>query len=333
MILPEPRQDSLHQKGIAFVSTLIVAGLGFVFLSISDLEIKQTSREIFRQIDIGSLMPQDLKLGQVDEALDGSPGGNSVQLIGQALIDDPGGGAEAASESEAQEDPSTSEDEEAVSPSESSAPVSAPPKPEPSPPANQAPPREEPSVSETPRPNTQPGQPPPATTPRPSTASRPSTTSSSAAPATSSNGGIAKLPLDSFGRNYKDLEVRQIINWMKDNPSELPKGIRQLVRFRPAFLSSVVSFTMEGKQYELYLMCKESLFEVHVVLVEQNEATYLVDRSFQKLSTYLRKGQVRRTQDNQIIAVRSNMASNDSSDEFYALFLSWWEWAQNNPAG
>ena len=140
-------------------------------------------------------------------------------------------------------------------------------------------------------------------------------------------GGIPKLPLNSFGRNYKDLDVRQIMDWMKRNPSELPKGIRQLVRFRPAFLSSVATFTMEGKQYELYLMCKESLFEVHVVLVEQNEATYLVDRSFQKLSTYLRKGQVRRTQDNQIIAVRSNMASNDSSDEFYSLFLSWWDWA------
>lgn len=332
MILPEPRQDSLHQKGIAFVSTLIVAGLGFVFLSISDLEIKQASREIFRQIDMGSLMPRDLKLGQVDEEIDGLVSGNSVQLIGQNLLDGGQEGEEGSSSSDSPEDTETADAGDTGADAEPEEQVGAATQPESTPPSSQPAPKEEATRPKATQPPPQPVQQPtsqPVSTPPRSTAAPAGNT----APAASSEGGIAKLPLDSFGRNYKDLEVREIINWMKGNPSELPKGIRQLVRFRPAFLSSVASFTMEGKQYELYLMCKESLFEVHVVLVEQGEATYLVDRSFQKLSTYLRKGQVRRTQDNQIIAVRSNMASNDSSDEFYTLFLSWWEWAKNNPTG
>ena len=45
-----------------------------------------------------------------------------------------------------------------------------------------------------------------------------------------------------------------------------------------------------------------------------------------------REGQVRRTDEQGIVAVRSqrNAASNDRSTEFYALFLSWWEKAKQD---
>lgn len=318
MISPEPRKDRIHQQGIAFISTLVFAILGFVFLSISELEIQKTSREVFRQIDMSSLIPKSLKLSQV-EVSDNSM--NSVHLIVQAQ------------EKEAQND--QNESDESEEPSDASSQTN--PQPTRTPSSNQGNSSGVSQPRNTPRMQNDPGRSagnnavesgPSSVSPplRNNPPSRVANAEPTRSPM-SAEGGIPKLPLNSFGRDYKDLDVRQIMDWMKSNPSELPKGIRQLVRFRPTFLSSVATFTMEGKQYELYLMCKESLFEVHVVLVEQNEATYLVDRSFQKLSTYLRKGQVRRTQDNQIIAVRSNMASNDSSDEFYSLFLSWWDWA------
>ena len=313
MIFPEPRKDRLHQQGIAFISTLVFAVLGFFFLTISELEIQKTSREVFRRIDMTSLMPQGLRLGRIEVSESNS---NNVQLITQTAKED----NEPAGEDEAS-DGNTSA-------------VLEPPEINPNVEEGQV---EAASGGEgQPIEQTQPSAQRPEMESRPpqSTGGMSSGNTSAHSPqnpeniAAASGGGIPRLPLDSFGRDYKSLNVREIINWMKSNPSELPKGIRQLVRFRPAFLSSVETFTMDGKEYELYLMCKESLFEVHVVLVEQNEATYLVDRSFQKLSTYLRKGQVRRTQDNQIIAVRSNMATNDSSDEFYSLFLSWWDWTK-----
>lgn len=141
---------------------------------------------------------------------------------------------------------------------------------------------------------------------------------------------VERISLDALGDDYSNLEVRELIEWMKNNPAELPIGIRQLVRHRPAFLSSVASFSIDGKAYELYLMCKESLYEVHIVLVEREEATYLVDRSFQKLSTYLREGGVRRD-GRDIVAVNSrrDAASSEHSREFYGLFLSWWEQARS----
>ena len=310
MIFPEPRKDRLHQQGVAFISTLVFAVLGFVFLSISQLEIGKTSREVFRRIDMTNLMPQSLRLGQVS-SLEGS----NVQLIAESRERDFDPVAEdgGASINESTANDTDGEDEESSSGNMQAANQESRP--------SRQLPVQQPSMQNS------------VEEPRPQVSGLMQQNNSSTSPdenGSRSGAGIPKLPLDAFGRDYKNLDVRDIIGWMKNNPSELPKGVRQLVRYRPAFLSSVATFEMEGRQYELYLMCKESLFEVHVVLVEQNEATYLVDRSFQKLSTYLRKGQVRRTQDNQIIAVRSNMATNDSSDEFYSLFLSWWEWAQQN---
>jgi hypothetical protein len=139
---------------------------------------------------------------------------------------------------------------------------------------------------------------------------------------------VERISLDALGDDYSNLEVRALIDWMKAHPADLPIGIRQLVTHRPSFLSSVASFTVEGRAYELYLMCKESLYEVHIVLVDREQATYLVDRSFQKLSTYLREGVVRRD-GRDIVAVNSrrDAASNERSREFYGLFLSWWEQA------
>ncbi len=142
---------------------------------------------------------------------------------------------------------------------------------------------------------------------------------------------VARISLDALGDDYANLEVQELIAWMKQNPADLPIGIRQLVQHRPAFLSSVATFSVDGTPYELYLMCKESLFEVHIVLVDRGEATYLVDRSFQKLSTYLREGAVRRD-GRTIVAVNSrrDAASSDRSSAFYGLFLSWWESARQD---
>ena len=151
-----------------------------------------------------------------------------------------------------------------------------------------------------------------------------------AATAAEADFNVERLSLDSFGNDYKNLEVQELIDWMKANPGELPVGVRKLVRHRDQFLTSATSFALDGTTYDLFLMCKEGLYEIHIVLVENNEATYLIDRSFQKLSTYLREGQVARSSGDVITAVNSRRtaASDERSKEFYSLFLSWWEIAK-----
>ena len=141
---------------------------------------------------------------------------------------------------------------------------------------------------------------------------------------------VPRFSLEDFGDDYESLEIRDLIAWMKQNPGDLPIGVRQLVRHQPAFLTSATAFRIDGKAYQLFLMCKESLNEVHIVLVDVDDATYLVDRSFQKMSTLFREGSVQRSLSEEIIAVNSrrNSASDARSKEFYGLFLSWWEQAK-----
>lgn len=131
--------------------------------------------------------------------------------------------------------------------------------------------------------------------------------------------------------DYGNLEVNKLIRWMKKNPAGLPTGVQQLVDYQPDYLSSKLRpVEVDGETYELYLMCKESLKEVHIVLVKGGRAQYLVDRSFQKQSRKFRAGPVRRS-DGRIVGVQSEgKPRGKEAERFYSVFLSWWEEAKTD---
>jgi len=137
--------------------------------------------------------------------------------------------------------------------------------------------------------------------------------------------------LEDFGDDYSDFEpiYRALVEWMKKNPSDLPVPVTRLMaqgRWNPDFLTSRVPFIIGDKQFDLLLMCKEELYEVHIILVEHQEATYLIDRNFQKQSNFLRVGDVG-YQENEIADIGSQMraAGENHTQEFYQIFLSWWD--------
>ena len=131
--------------------------------------------------------------------------------------------------------------------------------------------------------------------------------------------------------DYGNLEVNKLIQWMKNNPAALPIGVERQVDYQPEYLSSKIRpVEVEGETYELYLMCKESLREVHIVLVKDERAQYLVDRSFQKQSRKFRAGPVRRS-DGEIVGVQSEgKPRGKEAERFYDVFLSWWEKAKTD---
>ncbi len=121
-------------------------------------------------------------------------------------------------------------------------------------------------------------------------------------------------------------EADRLGQWMRANPAPLPIGVRVHVNYEPTFLTSTASFVSEGRSWELYLMFNESLRELHLVLVDGDRSVYLIDRGFQERSRSLREGTVRR-QGGEIMSVDSQTgaASGDRAQEFYNVFLSWWE--------
>lgn len=139
------------------------------------------------------------------------------------------------------------------------------------------------------------------------------------------------LDLSAFGDDFDNIDpvVNQLITWVKENPKGLPSAVQRMMsenQWEDKFLSSTASFAVGNRDFELLLMIKEEIPELHIFLIENEKATYLIDRGFQKESSYLRKGSVR-YQENRIVEVDSQMkpASDNETMEFYQIFLSWWE--------
>lgn len=135
--------------------------------------------------------------------------------------------------------------------------------------------------------------------------------------------------LDEFGENYSEIDYNAIVEWMKDNPANLPVPIRRLMsdgQWDPNYLTSRIPFHINGRQFDLQLMVVEERLEVHIMLIENQDATYLIDRSFQGVSNYLRVGGVGYGEED-IVEVDSQLrdAGQNQTEEFYGIFLSWWE--------
>ena len=310
MIFPEPRGDKLHQKGKAFFSTLILAGGAYGAMLLGTYSLNEPDRKLYREVDLTHYAPANLELDflvgatSIADLFAASP--HTIALIDvPRLSNEPlplSVDASALDSSSTGEEP-VSSDEVVVDTfppdenNEAGAPSGGSEGSIPAPSSDQSGEAEPPAEYLG---STMPGH----TAPE-----------------------IAKLPLDAFGRDYDQLDVQGIVNWMLDNPADLPTGVRQFVRHRPSFLASTTSFMVEGQRFDLFLMCKESLYELHVVLVAGDRSIYLVDRSFQRLSSYISEGRVRREQQGEIAAIRSEQtsASTETSRDFYSVFLSWWE--------
>lgn len=141
---------------------------------------------------------------------------------------------------------------------------------------------------------------------------------------------ISLKSLSEFGVGFDNMDpvVNQLIAWMKNHPADLPIAVKRTMsdnRWQDDFLTSSSRFVAADREFELLLMVKETIPELHIFLVEKDEATYLIDRGFQKQSSYLRRGRVIYN-DTTIQEVDSQMreASSSQTSEFYQVFLSWW---------
>jgi hypothetical protein len=142
---------------------------------------------------------------------------------------------------------------------------------------------------------------------------------------------VAMKSMSDFGSGYTDMKpiLNRLIEWMKKNPGPLPIPVRRTMsdgRWDPNFLTSRVPFTINGRQFDLMLMVKEEQLEVHIFLVENTGATYLIDRGLQGQSSFLRRGSVAVHQ-GELAEVDSRMlnANVQHTQEFYQIFMSWWE--------
>lgn len=143
---------------------------------------------------------------------------------------------------------------------------------------------------------------------------------------------VAQVPMldaSQLGGDFEDLSpiYRALVVWMKQHPADFPEVAQRFMEKSPGDLTSLIHFQIGNRQFQMFLLCKEKLYEVRVCLLEGNESTYLIDRGFKEASSFLRVGSVNRHSNGNIISFNTTRkaASNARTREFYQLFLSWWE--------
>ena len=143
------------------------------------------------------------------------------------------------------------------------------------------------------------------------------------------------VALIDFSMGSQTIEADNVCTWIRDHQAYLPAPVRRAMEegdWDEGLVSTRQQFRIRDQEREvdidMYLMCKESLLELHVILIEQNqgqEVAYLVDRNFQKQSNVFRAGTARFAGDEVVsLQTQTYAASDPRNRESYKVFLSWW---------
>ncbi len=138
-----------------------------------------------------------------------------------------------------------------------------------------------------------------------------------------------ELRPDEINENEKDLSpiIHELIQWMQLNPVSFSSVFKRFLHYEKGNLTSQTRFRIDGREYELYLLCKINILEVRICLIEGNNLTLLIDSGLKERSNYLRLGTIKRGDDGSIVSFISQQKrpSLKITDEFYKIFLSWWD--------
>jgi len=142
--------------------------------------------------------------------------------------------------------------------------------------------------------------------------------------------------LDQLGdyNNFTPI-YRALVEWMRKHPATLSDVANRFMGHQPGNLTSSVKFVAGGRQFEIFLLCVEATYEIRVCMAEGGNITYLIDQGFRKQSNYLRTGTLNRQPSGDILMFGSVMreASDRRSQEFYQIFLSWWDTVKGEVGG
>lgn len=120
--------------------------------------------------------------------------------------------------------------------------------------------------------------------------------------------------------------IDEIVEWMRLSPAELPPGIRRHVEYQPGNLTSSAQLEHDGELWEVFLMVRVSLRELHIVVVRGDDTWYLIDRSFERQGRSFRTGYARRDGVTITGVVSEEQpAASRQAEEFYTVFLGWWD--------
>lgn len=133
-------------------------------------------------------------------------------------------------------------------------------------------------------------------------------------------------------RNISNLDIqnkvyRELVRWIKKHQMELPPVVKAFLEYNRGGVTTIAKFSAGTRSFELYIMCMEKGTEVRIALIEDDNVSRLIDQGFTKRSDQLRVGKVTRDAQGSIFLFDTKLEKTGSkqNNEFYNIFLSWWE--------
>lgn len=140
---------------------------------------------------------------------------------------------------------------------------------------------------------------------------------------------VSLMDMANMGADFADLSpiYRALVEWMKRHPGTFPDVVQRFMEQSHGDLTSRIDFRIDGRHFQMFLLCKPKIYEIRICLIEGSQSTYLIDRGFKENSSFLRTGSVSLKSDGALLSFGTarEAASSQKTTEFYRIFLSWWE--------
>jgi len=139
------------------------------------------------------------------------------------------------------------------------------------------------------------------------------------------SGGIKIGIPSAAGGGEAAIDLHALIKWMKAHPGVIPKLVAYDMGHQSDDLSSAVTFTLNGRNFSLFLSCNEIELQLRICLVEVNDFTLLKDSGIKEESNFLTMGNVVRANTEIQSLISSRRAPDTRATAFYQIFWSWWQ--------
>ncbi|MDZ7267911.1 MAG: DUF3482 domain-containing protein [candidate division KSB1 bacterium] len=127
------------------------------------------------------------------------------------------------------------------------------------------------------------------------------------------------------GGGEAGLDIHELIKWMKAHPGVIPRLVQYDMNHQPGDLASAVTFTSNGRRFQMYLSCNENDLLLRICLIEADKFIMLKDNGIKEKSNFLSTGGVVYQGGAIQSLISARQAPGDLAQQFYRIFWSWWE--------